>query len=445
MVLFEKNIFTRFLYGKTLCVFFLLFVLPINALASPSMSLSLESAVLFALNESPQIMVAKEQVKQARFSEKEAESIYYPTVDVSAEFGREWNDPGVYEGNISTEPNFTTASVNTFSIKQVLFDGGLFKEIERRKKATESAVGSTKLSQREIIIETIEAYLDVYLYQEQYQRSNALYEDILRYTKLLKKAVEAGAESEARLEYAQARLDLSENRKAVLRSSLTDAKHKLQFYTKALPEFDVVKPQGLDLSDYDLDFYRELALKKNHDLQVARADIETAKVDIEKSEQAYYPKLSLNVTGKHDENLDAALQRDMRFMLKLDYNIFDGFAKDATLDRMKSREKELEYEEQSIRDDMMYKISQLYNQITSLSEQRTLKEKENKSYKKLQSINAVKFDQGDADIFEIIENEERLNNSVLELINLSVQHYKGSYEFLKYIGAINGKRFCESC
>lgn len=72
--------------------------------------LSLQSTILFALHNNPEINIALEQEKQAGFSTQEAEAILYPQIDATLKAGEEYNapanfvDPDAIIGKSNTNP-----------------------------------------------------------------------------------------------------------------------------------------------------------------------------------------------------------------------------------------------------------------------------------------------------------------------------------------------------
>lgn len=411
-----------------------------------AMPLSLQSAVMFALQESPKIGISEEQTVQAGEAINEAKSVYYPKVDVSTEIGKEYSDPGIY-GPLATtdDPNLTTAANARLSLRQIIFDGAVFTEVDRREQALQSAHASSLITQQQIASDTIKNYLDIYKYQNDYANAQNLIKSLEFYVNRLKQAVDAGAESEAKFKFAQARLDLAKNRINTANSALNESTHKLQLLTGPLPAFLTVKPEELNLTSYELDFFHELAVSDNPELLLAESDIKTGKLDVKRQHKEFLPKLNLVADASQEQHFGELREREARAMIQLKYDIFDGFARESTEARLKSRVRELEYEKEDTLREVKSELSTLYSEILADQEKAKLKQKEIVSYISLQKINLEALDQGDMDIFEVIENEERLNTAQSELNQLTVNTFIRSYQILRFIGAMKKQRFCESC
>lgn len=416
------------------------------ATAEDPMDLSLQSAVFFALEESMRIGVSEEQAVQAEHAIDEARSSYFPQVEVSSEIGAEYNDPGVYKAGAGADGgNITSAGGLRFSMRQMIFDGPAIAEVDRRKKVAEAADVMTVVTSQQVISDAVKIYLDIYKFQNEYTTARNLVKSLDYYVNRLKQAVGAGAESEAKYKYAKARLDLAMSRSTSAAASVNESVHKLQRYTGPLPEFSAMRPVELDLLEYDIEFLEAMAVTQNPELLLADFNIEASKLDVKRQNREYLPKVNFVMEGRHDQNFGEVREREGRAMVQIKYDIFKGGAREASKKRLLSRVKEMEYEKEDMLREIKTDLSTAYSEILSDKEKAALKQKEVLSYIDLQKINQEALDQGDLDIFEVIENEERLGNAQSELNQLDVNLYKKSYELLQHIGALKKQRFCESC
>jgi len=138
------------------CAVALLVMLCNQTSKAKNLELSLESAILFALNKNPEINIAKEQEKQAKFSIDEAESVFYPQVDFSARSGPEYNSPASFPADEQgSGSNTNQATELNLTVNQLLFDGFSSKEeVERREDLYQSSGHQRTLVQEKIILPT---------------------------------------------------------------------------------------------------------------------------------------------------------------------------------------------------------------------------------------------------------------------------------------------------
>ena len=84
--------------------------------------ISLNTIILFALENNPQIEALEYRKDQADHAIREKWSEYLPQVTARAEFGREYNEPG--GGDIAPGSGKTNNAANlAFTIEQVIFNG----------------------------------------------------------------------------------------------------------------------------------------------------------------------------------------------------------------------------------------------------------------------------------------------------------------------------------
>lgn len=414
----------------------------------PVISLSMQTAVLFALDENPRVEQSKEQKNQATFSADEARSVYYPQVSFSGEFGREYNDPGLYSPNVEDgrkESNVTSASQTNLSLRQMILDVPARQEVLRREQLASSAGLSVVLEEEDIVSKTIEAYLDVFRLQKNVENNQVFLESMTALTERLRVAFEAGAESRSKMKYAQARLALAQARHASSKTELAEAIKDLEKYTGPLPDFVASLPPELDLTQKDVDYYYTLALAQNTDIALNDSDRVAGERDIVKARGGYFPKVNLLVEGQQDTNYGELTQKQGRAVVQMQFDLFKGFAGKAATQRAESRVREIDYAKEEILDNIRTSLAQAFADIISSRETIDLKVSEAGSYEALRDVNLQALGKGDIEIFDVIENEERLQSANQELVRLKTDLYRRSYQLLRIIGALGKARFCQTC
>jgi outer membrane protein TolC len=127
-------------------------------------ALSLETVILFALNDDPDINIAKSQKGQAEMGIQEAASAFYPQVDIFGSYGREYNNPASSAGGDGSVFSLTN-NTNDFSmvLNQFIFDGfASQEEYKRRQVLNESSSVQLDIAQEGVINSSIESYLGYY-------------------------------------------------------------------------------------------------------------------------------------------------------------------------------------------------------------------------------------------------------------------------------------------
>ncbi len=412
--------------------------------------LSLESVILFALNNNPEIRIAKEQENQAIHSTKEAESTLYPQVDMTLKGGAEYNNPANFtdpDAEIGKSYRGPSAEF-ILSANQLIYDGfSAQEEIKRRETLHESSKLQTQLVQERILIDTINAYIDIYRFQHILHEFQGFITRLTSVVEKIEMMVEAGAESKAKLKYARSRLAFAksdyENTKAALKDSIAN----LEFMTGRLPTFKAKAPKMMDLIQIQLAEYKDLAHEHNTNFKINASDRQALLHELRSQEGRNMPTLNMIVelNQSHDTGGDVSRDRAASALLQITYKIFDGFAREASEDRIKSQISEIDYRRERAERDIIQRIKQAYNQVKSLETEYMIVRDEIEANTELQALYKQQFELGEGDIINMIEGEERLFASRSRLHRVESDLILNSYDLLRQIGFLDKQRFCESC
>lgn len=391
----------------------------------------------------------QEQVKQTGYALEEAKAAYYPSVEVQAEAGREFNDPAAFNDSESSSKrsNVNNSIDVNLSLRQMIFDRARTSEIARREKLGDSKRVEAVITEQDVMTDTVNAYLDVLAAQKEVRASADVLKTVMALVEKVRLAYEGGAESRAKFDFSTARLALAKSKYNKAVAAYKDSVSGLETLTGVLPAFTVTEPEELEIQTYDLEFYRHLAANKNSDVVLIDSNIEAASMDLEKQKAAYLPKVDFVIETGHsiDKGGEVGHVRDASAMVQVKYDIFKGFQRRAAENRVASRIKELSYEKEDILKDVRDQVQSAYHDINSLHNTIEAKKAEARSYISLREINRKSVEEGEVDLFEAIKNEEDLGDALLELSGLQDDLHRKSYEMLRLIGALKKSKFCESC
>lgn len=427
-------------------------LLPVAAFAEDTPPpLSLESAILFSLNQNPSVKAEMEKIRQAQLSTKEARSAYYPQVNVSVKGGHEYDDPAGLPAGVSSSTKIAS-QVNSMdadlAINQVLYNGfATDDEVYRRKDLENSAVYSSLITIEGILQNSIDYYLDVWRYQRAVTESEAFVNDLEKIGAQIKLMSAAGAESKAKKEYVDSRVASAHSELNKAKASLADALSNLESLTGNLPPFSAQRPLQLDPTVRTLDSYFDLARQDNNHLLLNNSDHSAVEHQIDEQKASFLPSVSLEVDGRHGYDVGGHVGNiwNGSAMVVVNYKLFDGFARSATEDRFKSQEAEIRYRQVQLERDLDKDIRKAYNQILSVKQDLSSNMKEILSSETLQGMYKKQFELGEGDIITMIEGYERLHTAHLNSFKLEAELVSNSYTLLQKVGALHKERFCSSC
>lgn len=408
---------------------------------SASVELSLSTMILFATDENPTLLMAQERQKQTDFSIGEAQSGYYPQVQMNLEGGREVIDPAVGEKS----NNVAKASL---TLNQNLFNGyATTSEVARRKELKTSADLDLNSEKDKLILQVTNHYLNILHYQGVVKSSHNFIIETDEIVGIVQEMFDAGAVGKTMLDYAQSRqafasVDLNE-----AQSSLSNATRNLEFLTGSLPEFKAITPDIFYPNRMEKSLYLSRASENNTFMKKSRSEIVAMKHKLKFEKAGYYPAVDLVMEAKqtHNEDGDVGRSRNMKATVNLTYNIFDGFYKKNRVSRVRGQVKELEYRDQKILRELTNNIDIAYDKIISLRTSIRATEKEIRSNKSLQALNKENFKSGNINVIELIESAERLKQAYNKKHKLEHDLYKNTYSLLVTTAIINEKYFCETC
>jgi adhesin transport system outer membrane protein len=411
------------------------------------MDLSLNSAVLFALHNNPDIGIFLERLEQADNSVKESEGDLYPQVTLNIEGGREYNDPAY---NTDPQKNAMTFSAGMgITLEQLLFDGfGTVEEIRRREKISESAFWKAQAKIEEVLTNTVETYLEIVRYQEETQIITELLEDIRGTIDYITDQYEAGAVGKVVLDYANSRLANAVTELNRAESSLNDAVSNLEFLTGKLPpEFNTYYPELLSPDKLDLQYYLEQLEKKNSQIIANEYEIEAMEHQLQVQKAKDYPEINFVASANQTHNSGglAGTEKDASASVQLSYSLFDGGKRKHAKQRIKSQIEELDIRKSRVVKELRREIKLSYNQIQANFSALSITEEEISSSIALKELNEENFRLGNINVIELIESAERLNAAYLKKVNLTSDMYFNSYRLLLLASTIDQTFFCASC
>ncbi|MGS0677428.1 TolC family outer membrane protein [Shewanella sp. 0m-4] len=320
--------------------------LAVSALIIPASASSqtLEQAVAHTLDTNPEIKIAFNRFKAREEQVNQAVAGYMPTVDISAGYGWEQTD------SPSTRRRAGQGDVNDdgvielkrgeagFSIKQMLFDGFYTSsEVDRysfeasaEQWALFAAAEDMALDVAKVYINYIRSEQVLTLAEKNLQSHKEIYDQI-------KQRTDSGLGSTADLSQITGRLARANANVISARNNFYDAKSQFVRIVEQQPEDMIVPVPDADMLPADLSTSIMMAQDNHPILKSAASDINAAENEKDSAQSNYYPKLSLELDGNWNNNVDGedgyspivtnsvgGYNNDLVAMVRLKYNLFSG-------------------------------------------------------------------------------------------------------------------------
>lgn len=415
-------------------------------IAEEKVPLSLNSVILFALSDNPDVRMAQARTTQAQASADKARAPYFPQVDFTSEVGQEYNRPASDNANKAGSSNPSWGL--SLTISQLLYDfGRTGANYDQQKQFITSSVFDKQVNVEDTMTSAIESYLDVLEFQETLKESTAFVERIRELQKTVTQMFEAGASSKTMVDYANSRLAAAETNNNTLRANMNDAISNIEFLTGPLPPFEAIQPDDLDPARMDLQVYLDMAEKDNTGVKLSASDIKALEYKLEVSKKAFFPTFSFgfNADKRFDDGGRSGRDDEVQGMLRMNYRLYDGGERSSDVRLVRGQIEEANINQEKIRKELKRLIRQSYNQIVSIQESRKQTAKEIASSEGLQKLNRENFEQGSINLIELIEGEERLNAARQRMHTLNSDLYLNTFGLLITAGLLEQNFFCGTC
>tara|TARA_R110000823_G_scaffold27609_15_gene80420 strand:+ start:3810 stop:5282 length:1473 start_codon:yes stop_codon:yes gene_type:complete len=335
---------------------------------------------------SPRVNAAWYNFEASREAERGARGAYLPSVDLSAEYGREEREtPLIDLGDYSRD-------ATRFSITQMLFDGFATRdEVARLGYAKLSRYYDFKQASEQVAFEVAEAYLDTVKFQHLVNYAKQNLEVHLGIFERIDERTEGGVSQGVDLEQATARVALAESNLVTEISNLHDVMTRFQRLSGSLPADDLAVPtvpveQIPALRDVAL----ELAYQSSPVINSAIENLRSAQEALNSTNAPMMPRFDLRYRNEVEHDTDGLEGRydEEAIEVVMSYNLYRGGA-----DSARKREfhnlynAAMEERKQAclnVRQEVMIdfnNIEALHNQVRVLDRNLTAQDKTRRAYR----------------------------------------------------------------
>jgi outer membrane protein TolC len=316
----------------------------LSSVSAASHTLTIDEVIALSLEHSPDIDSSRFDLEGAIQRTKAAEGFYLPSVDISANAGKQYN--GFKDGSRNVD-----LLAGTLGASQLLYDFG----------KTSGLVGSAKeealayqAQMQQVISDKIytvkKAYYDVLKAKSiiDVQRKNVKLQkqQLHRAQRYLASGIKTIIDvSDAQVRVEQAKLDLEnakydlELTRAILEEAIGYRPYggNYRLYSKKLPLPNLSR--NLPTMKRSLGSLEAFAYTHRYVLEGSEHIIRSAQSNVKTSQGDYYPTLSVgaNYTAQHIDESVAAMQPEKQgqVALQMNWNLFSGYQTDARVQEAK--------------------------------------------------------------------------------------------------------------
>ncbi|EDQ02605.1 TolC family outer membrane protein [Shewanella benthica] len=431
--------------------------LAVGALILPASAYSqtLEQAVAHTLDTNPEIRIAFNRFKAREEQVNQAIAGYMPTIDISGGYGWEQtNSPSTRrktgQGDVDNEGVIELERGEAgFSIKQMLFDGFYTSsEVDRYSFEASAEQWALFAAAEDMALNVAKVYVN-YIKSEQIltlaEKNLLSHQEIFAQ---IKERTDSGLGSIADLSQITGRRARANANVLSAKNNFYDARAQFVRVVEKQPEDLIVPVPDDDMIPEDLITSVKLAQDNHPILKSATSDINAAKNERESARSNYYPKLSLELDGNWNNDVDGedgfnqfrpnigGHSNDLIAMVRIKYNLFSG-GKD------RAREKEASYkigEAKEIRErayrQVVEGVNLAWNAYELLVPQKMYIQEHVIAAKDTQVAYSQQFNLGQRTLLDLLDTENELFEARKDYLEAEYDEILSEYRILNATGRL---------
>ena len=288
-------------------------------------SFSLRSAVQTALDNNPNIEAARQNHQASSYALRQAEGRRLPEIRLDGDVGRQLIDQpqGLSAGDNN---RWRTRREARLTMRQVLFDAwDRANDVYKNKARTNAAAFRLLERSERIALDTVEAYIDVRRHRKILSIARQNLNRHRRILSIVKTRRAGGRAADSETIQTEERIAAARAIAQQIQQSLLEAIAKFRRVVGTTP--GALKPIGYPPHlPHNRSSAIRLAEAHHPSLQVADADVDSARFAVAQSRSANMPVVALEGNANYGHDLDGTPGRDEEYVGKvtLNWRIFDG-------------------------------------------------------------------------------------------------------------------------
>jgi outer membrane protein TolC len=417
-----------------MCPPFLVLLLLLSPAAALAQTVDIVSAVQRAVSDRPTILASQADGLAAASAVREARSRYLPKINFSETFSMT-NEPAGslfialnQERNVMNSAGYNLVDPDTqndfttrLSLEQALFDADAGYRIKEANKRLESSQARSEWSRETAGFAAFQAYLGVQKSRADLQAVSSSEQEASEHQRLAKERHDSGIGLKADQLRAQVFRSEAERRALTARNNLIIAQRRLALAIgQAEGEIEISAP--LDSSFFTPEI-STVHVTERADLQAFALDVESLNIAAQRSRAAYLPRLDLSASyGLYNESSPfGADGQAWRLGAALNWEIFDGFRRDANIARVSAEKAAAAAELSDARREQVFRRAEVELRI---EEARTRKESAAQSLTaalESQRLLQQRYESGLADLADLLATQSALDQARSFLVAADIQ------------------------
>ncbi|HEY9204166.1 MAG TPA: TolC family outer membrane protein [Sulfurimonas sp.] len=402
-------------------------------LATTLFSQDIKTTISEVLSSNPIIIERLKNYNATKEDIKTAQAGYFPKIDLSMGIGKEDGEKPVdQEFDYSVYQNSITYTHNLFNGFETTHRVG-----QQRNRTTAAAYSYIE-KVNDTSFETLNSYLEV---MKNSELLNIQKENIDINTEIFKKVqklYDSGLTTLSEVNKIESALSLAKSNYVVQENTLLDAMHKMKrLLGRYLEPSVMTRPQDVTLPQ-TIEEATKLAVQNNPSLLVGTYNIKMAKERFEEKKAPFFPSIDLEVSKSMNKNLSGIEGNydNLRAMVYLKYNFFNGFADKAEVQKSISSI----HQEVETKDKLRREVIEGLNLAWSANEKLTSQLEHLNEYKKFSlktlTLYSKEYDLGRRSLLDLLSAQNDFIAAKAQIINTEYNLLFAKYRVLDAMGTL---------
>ncbi len=437
------------IFPAYLTFFFFMFCLSMNAYGDASSQSTnashptLRGWLITVLKNHEEIKSFESQVEQASARYSQSKGLYYPTMDLRADGGREKINK---EFSADTEENRYNI---TLRANQLITDFGKTQDsIARSGVLLDQANARLESKRQQVLLQGITAYINIVKARERLKLSRQSEARIKELTGIEKTLVEKQAGLSSDVLQAKSQLAGAMALRVQAEGDLSIARNRFQvIFSHALDTTEIEQLTDIEAPFKKLPVMLEEAVstaqKQNPELMVALYNTQIAEKDIDIAKAAFYPQLNLYAEALKKDN-DAGIKGysdELSAGVEFRYNLFNGGMDRAALKSALANKNASSYNAEYVQKIIREQVNNSWEQLSILKQRSDLLEQQAEIVENFLILAKKERKMGTRSLLDVLNGEINYINSVASSIATRQDTKIAAYNLFFAMGNINLELF----
>lgn len=399
---------------------------------------TLKESVKEVLRTNPTILERQKNYNALREEITIARSGYLPKLDLS--LGAGYEEHNSYPDGLPDVENSDQVYTSSITLSQNIFQGfETTNLVDEQKARTLAAAYSYIETANDASLQTVKTYVELLRNKDLLvtaQENVKINEDIFS---KVQKLYDSGLTTLSEVNKIESSLALARSNYVVQENNFANAQYAFERVLGRLPEPESMERPVFDLAlPADRDEALKVALENNPSLLVSIYNLRLAQSTWKSSKSNYYPRIDVEVSQDYNQNTNAISGDDDNFraMAYLSYNLFNGFADKAEVQKNVSRVHQEIQNRADLRRQVKEGLRLSWESYEKLQQQLVhLNDYKNYSKKTL-TLYAKEYDLGRRSLLDLLSSQNDFIGSKSQIITTEYNLLVAKYRILDAMGTM---------